>query len=411
MSSPPDRRLNRLGLVLDQILFSHGDRFSTDEVFVRFIESVARARFDRVRFCSRVLIADADAPYELDSELFDIVELPWYRDIPQLFTRAPMLLPRIARVLRREADNWDLVIASGIHPLSAMVLRHARRHGRPAVLWIRGNLMADLAHRTQGMRRVAALAAARACMAAIPSGTPVVSMGRADFGFFRRMGPVQIAYSSKFREADVVAARHRWRRPTDPPRILYVGRLAPEKGLEILIDALRLLSARVKPMPRTTIVGSDFHGSSWGEDFSRRVRASDLRGHVDFLGHVPFGPGLMAQYDAHDVLVLPSFTEGFPQVVLEAMARGLPVVASRVGGLPALIPSDENGLLVTPGDPQELAIAIEKAVADPRRAEALSRKGLETARRFTNEVQVETVVRFLDRCFPMAPFSRARQGA
>ena len=73
-----------------------------------------------------------------------------------------------------------------------------------------------------------------------------------------------------------------------------------------------------------TIVGSDFHGSPFGPAFQREIERSDLNGAVRVLGHVPYGEELFRQYDAHDLVVLPSFTEGFPQVILEAMARGVP---------------------------------------------------------------------------------------
>jgi len=386
----------RLGLVLDQILFHHDGRWSTDEVFIRFVERLARTRFDRVAFCTRVRASGAAAPYELDPALFEVVPLPWYADVPSLF-RAPWLMPRIARVLSRVVDDADLVIASGIHPVSVLALRTAQKKGRPAVLWIRGNLLADLDHRASGLRRVAARLAARACIAAIPRGTPVVCMGRDDFDFLRRMGPVQVAYSSKFGLAEVLAAPRPEHEAPGPARLLYVGRLAPEKGLEVLFDALRRMRAAGAPAPVLTIVGDDFFGSTYGAELRRATEASDLAPAVRFLGHVPYGPRLLEIYDAHDALVLPSFTEGFPQVLLEAMARGAPIVATAVGGVPRLVKDGVNGLLVPPGDPAALAAALARLGAEPALAAALAARGLETARRFTSEVQVAAVGGFLDR--------------
>ena len=145
-------------------------------------------------------------------------------------------------------------------------------------------------------------------------------------------------------------------------------------------------------------------GSSYGADLRARVASSDLADAVSFAGHVPYGPGLFALYDAHDALVLPSFTEGFPQVILEAMARGVPVVATRVGGVPRVVEDGRNGLLVPPGDARALGEALVRIVSEPGLAGALAAEGQRTARPYTVEVQAESVVRFLARCYPRAGF-------
>src|SRR5262245_39559451 len=251
--------MRRLGLILDQIIHEHEGRRSTDEVVIRFVEEIAAREFDRIRFCSRVRPAPEDAPYPLDPARFEIVPLPWYASVPSLCLRAPVLLPRIGRVLARELGDWQLAMAGGIHPLTPLVLRLARRHGVPSLLWIRGDLMTDLRYRLRGPSRAAGLAIARAVLAAIPAGIPVLSVGRDDYPFLARMGPVHVAYSSKFGESDFVPLP----RPSTPPgssrRLLYVGRLAPEKGLEVLLEALRRVRAS-RPgggAPLLTLVGWD----------------------------------------------------------------------------------------------------------------------------------------------------------
>jgi glycosyltransferase involved in cell wall biosynthesis len=398
--------MRRLGLVLDQIIHAHAGRYSTDEVVIRFVEELAAREFDRIRFCSRVRPASEDAPYPLDPARFEIVPLPWYASVSSLCLRAPVLLPRIARVLARELDDWQLAMAGGIHPLTPLLLRLAKRRGVPTLLWIRGDLMADLRYRLRGPVRAAGLAIARTVLAAIPAGTPVLSVGRDDYPFLARMGPVHVAYSSKFGEADFVPLPRPEPAAGSPPRLLYVGRLAPEKGLEVLLEALRRVRAS-RPgsaAPVLTLVGWDYVGSTYGGELRARVGASDLAGAVDFAGHVPYGPRLFALYDAHDALVLPSFTEGFPQVILEAMARGVPVVATRVGGVPRVVEDGKNGLLVPAADAPALADALGRVLADRGLASALAAAGQRTARPYTVEVQAESVVRFLARCYPGAGF-------
>lgn len=404
--------LPRVGLVLDQIVFSHDGRWSTDEVFLLFLERLAAARFDRISMFCRARDGVSPAPYALDPSTYDVHALPWYRDISELCARLPFLLPRITSVLADGLPKCDLIVGFGIHPVTSLALRMARRRNVPSVFWVRGDLLTDIRRRLHGVKKWAGLAAARVCLAAVPSGTPVVSMGRDDFPFLKRMGDVQVAYSSKFGSGDVVASpRSPGGRAGESARVLYVGRLAPEKGLRVLLEAMRILRERLSPPPQLTIVGSDFFGSDYGDTLIREVRASSLDEGVRFLGHVPYGEALFAVYDTHEVLVLPSLTEGFPQVLLEAMARGVPIVATRVGGVPRLVSSGQNGILVPAGDAVALAAAIEGVLGDPSLWRRLTAGGRATALSHTSDAQAHLVLEFLDRCYPGSAFARRSSDA
>jgi len=97
-----------------------------------------------------------------------------------------------------------------------------------------------------------------------------------------------------------------------------------------------------------------------------------------------------AWYHELDCFVLPSLSENFPLTVLEAMGCGVPVIASRVGGIPEAITAGENGLLVTPGDTADLVQAIRHLAQDRTRAAMLGHAGRETVlRRFSLDLQVQ----------------------
>jgi len=390
-----------VGLVLDQIVVDNGGALTTDEVFVRFVEALSRSRFDRAELCCRLVRDATSLPYVLDRDVFEIVPLPEYRDVPDLCRRALTLLPAAARTFDARMGGWALAVGLGVHPLTPLAIRKARRRGIPAVLWVRGDLEADIRHRHRGLRRFAGLAAARAVIAMIPKGTPVVSVGRDDYPFLRALGPCHLVYSSKFEDADFVARPHERPGGGRVARLLYVGRIAPEKGVEVLLDAFRRIRGALPGRPPVlTIAGYDYRGSSYGTEFRRRVEASDLAGSVSFAGHVPYGPALFALYDAHDALVLPSFTEGFPQVLLEAMARGVPVAATGVGGVPRVVRDRVNGRVVAAGDAAAFAGAVVDLLSDDAEATRLASAALATARGYTRTAQIEGLNRFLDECFP-----------
>ena len=104
-----------------------------------------------------------------------------------------------------------------------------------------------------------------------------------------------------------------------------------------------------------------------------RQLAADLglAGRVHFLGQRRDIPDLLA---ALDIFVLPSHSEGVSLALLEAMAAGLPVIATAVGGLPEVVTDGENGLLIPPKDPEALAAALARLLADPDSGQKAGRK-------------------------------------
>jgi glycosyltransferase involved in cell wall biosynthesis len=145
--------------------------------------------------------------------------------------------------------------------------------------------------------------------------------------------------------------------------IVTVANLRPEKNHETLIAAAAALVREI-PDLRFRLVGAGPRRA----ELEALVAARNLSRHVEFLGHREDVPALLAEADAY---VLPSRSEAFPNGAIEAMAAGLPVVASAVGGLCDLIDDGRTGLLVPPSEPDALAAAIRTLVANPARAAAL----------------------------------------
>lgn len=146
-------------------------------------------------------------------------------------------------------------------------------------------------------------------------------------------------------------------------RVITVANLRPEKGHETLIAAAALLAPSC-PELRYSIVGDGARRAEL-EGFARARGVDHL---VEFLGQREDVPSLLA---SADVFVLPSRSEAFPNGAIEAMAAGLPVVASGVGGLLDLIDTPRNGLLVPPADAEALATALKLLHSDPPRAAAM----------------------------------------
>jgi glycosyltransferase involved in cell wall biosynthesis len=153
------------------------------------------------------------------------------------------------------------------------------------------------------------------------------------------------------------------------PRVVFVGVLAFTKGVDVLLDAWPNVLAQV-PRAALVIAGDGAMDAA----LRRRVSRLGLSRSVEFVGHVP-PARLRLILDDSWCLVLPSRSEGLPRVVLEAMGRGRPVIASAVGGLPEMVDEGTTGHLVPAGRPEPLARAIVSLLHDPERAAKMGAEG------------------------------------
>lgn len=157
-------------------------------------------------------------------------------------------------------------------------------------------------------------------------------------------------------------APHNHRRPRLDGRVhaLFVGTCSPRKGVHYLVRAMALL----ENYPLTLhIIGDLEIDHDYAQEVIRLTRALHLEDRIVFHGLVP-QEALWQQYAQADVFVLPSLWEGYGIALLEAMAFGLPIVATRVGAVPELIQDGQNGLLVPPGDPRGLAMGLRRIFTD-----------------------------------------------
>lgn len=170
----------------------------------------------------------------------------------------------------------------------------------------------------------------------------------------------------------------------DERLLLFVGRLERLKGVEVAIRALALLRDRKHDDVRLLILGEDSRNGEESEKRRLKAIASDLgvRDRVDFIGSVAHDD-LPSYYGAADVCVMPSYSESFGLVGLEAQACGCPVVAADVSGLRSVVRDEVSGYLIDGHDPAAYAERIGRLLADPELAQQMGRRGRLLAQRFS----------------------------
>ena len=277
--------------------------------------------------------------------------------------------------------GWRLVAATIALPGYWLRLTRRLRRLGPSVLHVadlRGMLLAAIParlararvvwhdHGGQGSAWANRLVGRWADAVVVPSRWSAVQLG------FRPRGPVEVVVNP-------VDDQFRVPRPPAPARspvIVALGRLHPNKGFDDLIRAAVLLEPRRPGLQ--VVIGGDDDPAAPGERqrLAARVAATALAGRVELVGFVERPADLLARAA---VYVQPSRFEPQGLAILEAMAVGIPVVASAVGGIPEVVRDGVNGLLVRAGDPVALAAAIERLLGDVELSERLRQEGCRTA--------------------------------
>lgn len=174
----------------------------------------------------------------------------------------------------------------------------------------------------------------------------------------------------------------------DEINILYTGRISFAKGLRELVEAFAIIN-RKRDNVILNFVGWDYDLSKPVEKYLKSLANNlGIAAKVIFHGFKSVGPELNAMYRMADIYVIPSYHEGFPRTIWEAMANGLPVIATKVGSIPEFLKDDEDALLIEPHNAEKIAEAIFRIMEYVDYRKKLIHNGYLLAGENTLEVQV-----------------------
>ncbi|MEM4724427.1 MAG: glycosyltransferase family 4 protein, partial [Candidatus Hadarchaeum sp.] len=164
--------------------------------------------------------------------------------------------------------------------------------------------------------------------------------------------------------------------PIPRPNVLFVGSLVKRKGIEVLLEAFAMVRGKT-PNARLTVVGEG--AKEYKETLQIKAKNLGILSAVDFVG-AKSADQIAQLHRESQMLILPSESENSPNSIAEALVSGLPVIATRVGGIPSMISDGETGFLVPPNDPRSLAEAILKLSSSVALQLAISRRAINMAR-------------------------------
>jgi glycosyltransferase involved in cell wall biosynthesis len=364
---------------------------SGERAFVRFMVALA-PHVDRLVLVGRLDPEPGRSHYPLPDDV-ELVGLPFYASLTQPLAVAGSLARsgvRFWRLLRDVDTVWLLgpyVQAIGFAALALL-------RGRTVVLGVRQDLPTYVRSRHPGKRWIHRAADAmewtfRAMARRLPVAVVGPDLGR----HYARSHRLLVLTVSLVSDADLVDPDVALARPLgDPVRVLSVGRLDREKNPLLLADVLAGLDGGGGPSDpdwRLDVVGD---GPMRGE-LEARLAARGQQDRADLKGYVPIDGGLLELYREADVFLHVSWTEGLPQVLFEAFAAGLPVVATDVGGVAAAV--GDAVLLIPAGDADAAVAALRRVADEPALREHLVRAGAALVRKHTLEREASALTAFL----------------
>jgi len=397
----------RLGVYADLVYRSDADGLSNNRAFIRFVTSLP-PRIDEVVLFGRLNPAPGRDPYPIPSEGVRLVPLPYYPRVTAVLSLL-QAFRRSCHIFSDELDRLDAVWLFGPHPLAVPFAWIARRKGTPVFLGVRQDYPEYIGNRLPSRAWSWAIPAARALDRAfrrLGRKAPSVVLGEELARKYRGGAAVMTTGFSLVRSAELVPMEEALEKPWEGARrVLSVGRLDPEKNPLLLLEVIRALRLR-DPRWRLTIAGD----GPMRAELEERVAALGLDEAVELLGEVPNGPPLWQLYRESHAFLHVSLTEGLPQVLFEAQAAGVPIVATAVGGVPEALANGATGILIPPRDPEAAVRALEHLALDEPMRRSLTAAGRRNAERETLEAQLDRIVDFFRHELAAAQALRDRAG-
>jgi glycosyltransferase involved in cell wall biosynthesis len=377
----------RLGVYADFSYRVDGDSVYAELPFSRFIEGLA-PHCERLVVIGRLDPSPGRFPYLLRAAQF--VALPHYSsgaDLGAVLRAVPASIRRFWRAL----DDLDVVWVLGPNPPQALLFALlGRLRRRRVVLGVRQNLPELIRHRRPDEPVVIAAAhVLEQAFRLLARFAPVVVVGPDLAARYRGAKSLLSVYVSLLQADDLLPERDDRRRyDGDQLVMLSVGRLDPEKNPLLLADVL-CRALRADPRWRLDVCGD----GALADALDARAAELGVTERLVQHGHVPVDGRLWDFYRDSHALVHVSMTEGVPQVILEAFASRLPVVATDVGGVGHLVA--DRGLLAPPRDPEAAALALGRLAVDAPLRERLVDAAQREAAEHTMQAECARLARFL----------------
>jgi len=371
-----------LGIISGAVGSEINGKIAVHQSFGRVIDELAKL-FSKCYMSLAICPHDSSLDYILQSDNIESIPQHYGKKVFEKVKHPVGILKSGRRVI----DSSDIIFIRGAMPYLPLIHLYAICTGRPIVQWMGGDLRESLrwypnSRTFRGRLRSALAWLDEKWFQLIRKSSYVYIVANGCELYEKYKSPrTTLVVSSTLKQDEFYYRDDTCQK--DPVRILFVGFVRPGKGLKYLIEALSLL--KTSRQVQLAIVGDTEEYSAEKARVKKRIDELGLADKVSWQGYARFGPELFNQLRRSDIFVLPTLSEGTPRVLVEARAFGVPVISTRVGGIPSSIQDGKDGILVPPRDSKALAIAIDKVIEDGDFRRKLISNGYAAAKRLSLE--------------------------
>jgi glycosyltransferase involved in cell wall biosynthesis len=391
------RQKLRLAIVVDQPFWFDGRTYTTNSPFLQ--ELSFSTCFDEVRLFVPVQYSEGrKGKFGLDDSLnknIIIHPLPFFERSGDVYRQSLKVIPGAIKVIWKCIHEWDIGCVVDYHIIGIIFFYISKLFEKKLFNYLRSDIIEEFkAHDKEGKKAFSYfLVNFLGFFARIRAKSSLtVVVGDELYSKYKQFGSdIFKFYPTRVYGKDILSKAEIKSHGTNTNiKLLTVGRLTPEKGLIYLLKALKIIREK-----RHKFVLSIVGDGKLDKELRNVACDLDLSDSVIFRGCISSKSELLVIYQDADIFLLPSLTEGIPKTLYEAMARGVPIIATSVGGVPNIIKDSENGLLVPPAKPEAMAEAILRLINDEELRIKLIKNGLETVREYTLEKQRVRIINIL----------------
>jgi glycosyltransferase involved in cell wall biosynthesis len=385
--------LKKLAVVLPQSIWYDGKQYSSINNFLDFVMSFKNY------FSKMILVAPISYEKHRDVFLFEtdgvaIRPLHFYRNLLEMYRRLPFTFINSVKVISKAVKESDVIFLFEDDITSMLLFGFIKKPPPNTYFWIRADVEKYTASlEFSGIKKLLAVISAKirvrmnkAMMSRCSTfivGDTLYQKYRAEYKNIYKIYVSTVTNSWLTQKAIHIQKCQ--------IRLLSVSKLHPVKGLKYLIMALPIVIKQISIPIKLVIIGS----GKEERELKKLAECLGLCEKIKFKGYVPFGKELMEFYDNSDIFISSSISEGFPATIFEAMARGVPLICTDVGGILSIIKNGESGLLVEPRNSMQIANAILRLVKENPLRLKLIKNGFEIAKKHTKEVEIEKIMNYI----------------
>lgn len=401
----------KLSMLINARTIKVGNKFWTN-IFVPYQLLGFREHFSNLEIIS--FFKEADRPesqchQEFDTDFFQIRGLPYISNLRELyFPKLPLIMNALNRIFQSHSRNWSALILYEAGILSQMGFILARYYGIPTFLWIGGysktvsklsirhNPIVEIIPRwiIAQQEHIAKNFLAKKVRGIIVTGKDL----QKQFCLINQNVHNIVSSGASLSDLETPLPKLRLQDDRETLQIITVSRITAPKGLEYLIEAIAILRER-ELYPQLDIIGP-IKDKYYFDNLTHLITKRNLENQIQFTGEVRHGEELQQLYKKADIFVISSLTEGSPKVIPEAMAKGLPIVATKVGAIPELIAEGEHGYLVEPRNAASLANALERLLRDKKLRYFIGSAVQEAFPNYTIEHQIGEIASWIKALIP-----------